>query len=395
MSDSTLVVWDEVLTDYDHGPGHPLRPVRLDLTIALARSLGVLRRPGVTIAPPTAADDDVLELVHDPDYVGFVKTAPDELMSRLALRYGFGNGDNPVFARMHETSALVTGASVQAAQAVWTGRAQHGVNLSGGLHHAMRDRASGFCVYDDPAVAIAWLLGAGASRVAYVDVDVHHGDGVQAAFFDDPRVLTVSLHESGRTLFPGTGWPDEIGSGAGTGFAANVALPAGTDDTGWLRAYDAVVPELLRAFRPQVIVSQLGCDTHRLDPLAHLTCTVDGQRAAYARMHQLAHELCEGRWVVLGGGGYDPLAVVPRAWTHALAEVTGARVDGSVPEEWRDYATHRIGGTPPDSLTDGPAGTGGTDDPPVRAWDGGNGGSLDRAVAASREAVFGYHDLVA
>jgi acetoin utilization protein AcuC len=389
MSDSTLVVWDEILTAYDHGPGHPLRPVRLDLTIALARSLGVLRRPGITIAPPESASDDVLELVHDPDYVSFVKTAPDELMSRLALRYGFGNGDNPVFDRMHETSAMVTGASVQAAAAVWSGGSQHAVNLSGGLHHAMRDRASGFCVYDDPAVAIAWLLGAGAQRVAYVDVDVHHGDGVQAAFYDDPRVLTVSLHESGRTLFPGTGWADETGSGEGTGFAANVALPAGTDDGRWLRAFDAVVPELLRAYQPQVLVSQLGCDTHRLDPLAHLTCTVDGQRAAYARMHRLAHELCGGRWVVLGGGGYDPLCVVPRAWTHALAEVTGAQVDGLVPEEWREYASSRIGGRPPELLTDGGS------VPVPRPWSGPDGGGLDRAIQATREAVFPMHGLVA
>src|SRR3954454_9437672 len=222
MSDSTLVVWDEILTDYDHGPGHPLRPVRLDLTVALARSLGVLQRPGVTITPPAAASDDLLELVHDPDYVSFVKVAPDELMSRLALRYGFGNGDNPVFDRMHETSALVTGASVQAAEAVWTGRFQHAVNLSGGLHHAMRDRASGFCVYDDPAVAIAWLLGAGATRVGYVDVHVHHGDGVQAAFYDGPLLLTISLHETGRTLFPGTGFPQDVGP---TSTSINVALP--------------------------------------------------------------------------------------------------------------------------------------------------------------------------
>jgi acetoin utilization protein AcuC len=392
MSESTLVVWDEVLTDYDHGPGHPLRPVRLDLTVALARSLGVLQRPGVTVVPPESAADDVLELVHDPDYVSFVKRAPDELMSRLAHRYGFGNGDNPVFDRMHETSALVTGASVQAAAAVWSGRSQHAVNLSGGLHHAMRDRASGFCVYDDPAVAIAYLLSAGATRVAYIDVDVHHGDGVPSAFYDDPRVLTISLHESGRTLFPGTGWADETGTGEGIGYAVNVALPAGTDDGRWLRAFDAVAPDLLRAYAPQVIVSQLGCDTHRLDPLAHLACTVNGQRAAYRRMHQLAHEISGGRWVVLGGGGYDPLTVVPRAWTHALAEVTGEQVDGLVPEEWREYAaSRRLGGTPPERLHDGASGAA----PDPQPWNGPDGGSLDRAIQATREAVFPHHGLVA
>src|SRR5688500_3808888 len=223
MSDSTLVIWDDVFTDYDFGPTHPLRPLRLELTMALSRQLGVLDRPGVTVAAPRVADDDLLELVHDRDYVGAVRRAPDDLMGRLSARYGLGSGDNPVFPRMHEAAALVTGATVDAARAVWEGTHQHAVNISGGLHHAMRDRASGFCVYDDPAVAIAWLLSAGATRVAYVDVDVHHGDGVEAAFYDDPRVMTISLHESGRTLFPGTGWADQVGVGDALGTNVNVA----------------------------------------------------------------------------------------------------------------------------------------------------------------------------
>ncbi|MDQ1709973.1 MAG: acetoin utilization protein AcuC, partial [Frankiaceae bacterium] len=377
MSDSTLVVWDEILTAYDHGPGHPLRPVRLDLTIALARSLGVLRRPGITIAPPESASDDVLELVHDPDYVSFVKTAPDELMSRLALRYGFGNGDNPVFDRMHETSAMVTGASVQAAAAVWSGGSQHAVNLSGGLHHAMRDRASGFCVYDDPAVAIAWLLGAGAQRVAYVDVDVHHGDGVQAAFYGDPRVLTVSLHESGEYLFPGTGAASEVGSGDGRGTSVNVALPVGTDDASWLHAFAEIVPAVVRAHRPQILVTQLGCDTHALDPLAHLALSVDGQRAAYRLLHDLAHEFCDGRWLAVGGGGYEIVQVVPRAWTHAIAEMAGTAVSGATPDDWRELAFERSGELAPPDLSDG-------QQPSV----GSQPAAVERAVDATRRAVF-------
>ena len=168
-----------------------MRPLRLELTMALARQVGVLDTPGVEVRAPVPATDDVLELVHDPLYVASVRRAPDDVLGRLSLRWGLGTGDNPVFPRMHEASALITGASVDAARAVWEGTHQHAVNISGGLHHAMRDRASGFCIYDDPAVAIAWLLAAGAQRIAYVDVDVHHGDGVQAAFYDDPRVLTV------------------------------------------------------------------------------------------------------------------------------------------------------------------------------------------------------------
>jgi acetoin utilization protein AcuC len=389
VSDSTLVVWDDVFTSYDFGPSHPLRPLRLELTMALAGQLGVLDRPGVTVAAPHVAADDLLELVHDPLYVASVKRAPDDVMGRLSLRWGLGTGDNPVFPRMHEASALVTGATVDAARAVWEGSAQHAVNISGGLHHAMRDRASGFCVYDDPAVAIAWLLAQGATKVAYVDVDVHHGDGVEAAFYDDPRVLTVSLHESGRTLFPGTGWADQVGSGDAVGTNVNVALPMGTGDAGWLRAFDAVVPPVLRAFAPQVLVTQHGCDTHALDPLAHLLMTVDGQRTAYAALHALAHEVCGGRWVALGGGGYEPVQVVPRAWTHLLAEVTGAAVDGATPGDWRELARTRASEFAPTSLSDGGSAA-------FVPWEGGGGDpddAVDRAVSQTREAAFPHLGL--
>jgi acetoin utilization protein AcuC len=384
MSDSTLVVWDDVFTTYDFGPTHPLRPLRLELTMALAGQLGVLARPGVTVRAPQQAGDDLLELVHDPLYVACVRRAPDDLMGRLSLRWGLGTGDTPVFPRMHEAAALVTGASVDAARAVWEGTSQHAVNLSGGLHHAMRDRASGFCVYDDPAVAIAWLLQAGATKVAYVDVDVHHGDGVEAAFYNDPRVLTISLHESGQTLFPGTGWADQVGGDDAAGSNVNVALPMGTDDAGWLRAFDAVVPPVLRAFAPQVLVTQHGCDTHALDPLAHLLMSVDGQRTTYAALHALAHQICGGRWVALGGGGYEPVQVVPRAWTHLLAEVTGASVQGETPGDWRELARERADEFAPTNLSDGKTVA-------FVPWEGGGGNPddrVDRAVAETRRHVF-------
>jgi acetoin utilization protein AcuC len=352
--------------------------------MALAGQLGVLDRAGVTVQAPRTAGDDVLELVHDPMYVASVRRAPDDLMGRLSLRYGLGTGDNPIFPRMHEAAALVTGASVDAARSVWEGTTQHAVNISGGLHHAMKDRASGFCVYDDPAVAIAWLLQAGATKVAYVDVDVHHGDGVEAAFYDDPRVLTVSMHESGRTLFPGTGWADQVGGDEAAGSNVNVALPMGTGDAGWLRAFDAIVPPVLRAFKPQVLVTQHGCDTHALDPLAHLLMSIDGQRIALGALDQLAHELCGGRWVALGGGGYEPVQVVPRAWTHLLAEVTGADVDGATPGDWRDLAQEKGDELAPTSLTDGKT-------PSYIPWEGGGGDpsdKVDRAVSETRSHVF-------
>lgn len=338
----TLVVWDEEFTRYDFGPMHPLRPIRLELTMALAESIGALKAPGVTVAAPVTADDALLELVHAPDYVAAVREAPTGYLTRLRA-FGLGTPDNPIFDGMHEASALVAGASVQAARAVWEGAALHAVNISGGLHHAMPRMASGFCVYDDPALAIAWLLEAGAQRVAYLDVDVHHGDGVQAAFYSDPRVLTISLHESGDTLFPGTGWRDEIGMGEGTGYSANIPLRAGTDDAGWHAAFDAEVPGLLENFRPEILISQMGCDTHHLDPLANLELTLSGQRSTYAKVHDLAHRYADGKWVVTGGGGYDPARVVPRSWAALIAEVAGMDLPDRLPEDWLELAKERTG----------------------------------------------------
>ncbi len=390
MGDALTLVWDERLTGYDFGPGHPLAPVRVELTIALAREFGVLDRPGVTVLAPDPADLTELGLVHDADYIGAVRQAGRD--GRANGRYGLGTPDNPVFPDMHEASALVAGATLAAARAVWRGETGHAANIAGGLHHAMRRSASGFCVYNDPAIAIKAMLAQGAQRVAYVDLDVHHGDGVQAAFYDDPRVLTISLHEHPATLFPGTGLASEIGSGEGRGYAVNVALPAGTGDAGWLRAFDAVVPPLLRAFGPEVLVSQHGCDSHRLDPLANLELSIDAQRRAQLMVHDLAHETAGGRWLLTGGGGYQLVHVVPRSWTHLLAVAAGHPVDPAlpVPAAWRALATERTGEDAPTRMTDGapasfiPVSAG--IDPADR---------VDAAIMNTCRAVFARHGLPA
>ncbi len=387
MSDSVTVVWDDEFLSYDWGTEHPMNPVRLALTLSLARHLGVLDRPHVTTLAPAPAGEDLLTLVHDPAYLDVVRSAPDR---PWGVGHGFGSADNPVFPNMYEASALIVGGSVLAAERVWSGASQHAVNFAGGMHHAMRSRASGFCVFNDPAVAIARLLELGAERVAYVDVDVHHGDGVQAAFYGDPRVLTVSVHQSPLTLFPGTGFPDEVGRGDAVGESVNLALPAGTDDAGWHRAFHAVVPSVLRSFRPQVLVTQAGCDTHHEDPLAELGLTVDGQRSSYAALHELAHELCDGKWVAVGGGGYEPVQVVPRAWTHLLAEAAGQPLPAgcAVPEAWREEVRdRRLRAVPPREMTelDG--------DVEWRPWQPGEDSPLGRAVAATRRAVLPLHGL--
>ena len=390
MSGSLAVAWDDALTRYDFGPGHPLAPVRVALTIALAGDLGVLSAPPVSMFGPPPATDAELAMVHDDDYIAAVRQAGRSLLPNT--EFGLGTADNPVFEGMHEASALVAGATLAAARAVWSGSAVHGASIAGGLHHAMRRTASGFCVYNDPAIAIKWLIEAGAERVAYVDVDVHHGDGVQAAFYDDPRVLTISLHEHPATLFPGTGLPTETGEGAGAGFAVNVALPAGTGDSGWLRAFDAVVPPLLRAYKPTVLVSQHGCDSHRLDPLAHLELSIDAQRFAQIALHDLAHELCDGKWLLTGGGGYALVQVVPRTWTHLLAIAAGTPVDPVIetPVEWRELARSLTGETAPLTMTDGAS---------VRYVSFSSGmdpaDPVDRSIMRTRSAVFASHGLVA
>ncbi len=381
------LVYDESLTDYDFGLVHPMNPVRVDLTVSLAASLGVLDRLPLLPAPDATEAD--LATVHEESYVAAVVAAGAD-PTREDPAHGLGSEDNPIFAGMHEAARHVVGASLEAARAVWTGQVDHAVNIAGGLHHAMPDRTSGFCVYNDVAVAIRWLLDQGAERVAYVDVDVHHGDGVEQVFYDDPRVLTVSLHETGQMLFPGTGFAGDTGAPGAEGSAVNVALPPGTSDAGWLRAFHAVVPPLLREFAPEVLVTQHGCDTHRDDPLAHLAMSVDGQRASYLALHDLAHEVAGGRWVALGGGGYSIVGVVPRAWTHLLAAVSGVSLPAALdtPTGWRELVADRLGVRAPSRMTDGRSTA-------YRDWSGGYDPDtwLDRTVQATRAAVFPLHGL--
>ena len=391
MACTLYVAWDARLAGYDFGASHPMAPARVERAIELARAFGLFAEAGVSVESPVPATDAELELVHDPRYIAEVRLAGGTTASPMRSFFGLGTEDDPVFAGMHDASALVAGATLAAARAVWAGVAQHGVSIAGGLHHAMRGSASGFCVYNDPAIAIAWLLGQGAERIAYVNVNVHHGDGVQAAFYDDPRVLTISLHQHPAALWPGTGLPSETGGPGALGSAVNVALPTGTGDAGWLRAFHAVVPPLLRAFRPTILVSQHGCDTHWLDPLAGLRLSIDAQRAAHAAIHILAHQVAGGRWLLTGGGGYDLLQVVPRTWAHLLAEAAGHPIDpgARIPATWREHASRGTGRLAPEFMTEGNA-------PDYARFESGYDPAdpLDRAIVATRAAVFPEHGLM-
>jgi acetoin utilization protein AcuC len=352
------LIWDDRVAGYDFGPGHPLAPIRVELTVDLIRRSGLVGagRDGIFVdeVVPGPYPEDALLRLHREDFVDTVRRLSQDNTATASERYGLGMGDTPAFQGMHPASLLVCGASREAARQVWEGEADHAFNPAGGLHHAMPDRAAGFCIYNDPAVAIDWLLENGAERVCYVDVDVHHGDGVEVMFADDPRVLTISLHESGRFLFPGTGRSGDIGGPGALGSAANLPLAPGTTGSLWLEAFDHAVDPLIRAFDPDILVTQLGCDSHVTDPLAHLSLTVDDMAGVYRRLHRLAHEVCEGRWVATGGGGYQLVQVVPRAWTLAFAEMTGRPLPIDTPMGWQELVVERTRATPPRSFTDDP-----------------------------------------
>jgi acetoin utilization protein AcuC len=378
MGCSATAIWDTGYLAYDFGE-HPMNPVRLDLTIRMARELGVLDRLNI-VAPVTAGRDDLLT-VHTADYLDAVQRASSD---PTFSGYGLGTDDDPVFAGMYEASALIAGGSALAAREVWEGRAEHAVNIAGGLHHAMAGNASGFCIFNDVVLGIRTLLAGGAKKVAYIDIDVHHGDGVQAAFYDDPRVLTVSVHQDPRTLFPGTGMPNETGIGDAVGTSVNLALPPGTGDDAWLRAFAAVVPGVVRAFAPDVLVTQCGCDTHHEDPLANLELSIDGQRAAIGLLHQLAHEVAGGKWLAFGGGGYGLVRCVPRTWTHLLAEASGEPIaaETAVPQAWIDDLRARgVQGALPSHMGEGRA-------PRLQRWEPGGDSWLDRAIAATRSLSY-------
>ncbi|MET4094025.1 acetoin utilization protein AcuC [Arthrobacter sp. UYCu712] len=389
----TTVVWDLEMTAYNFGHGHPMAPERMELTARLASSLGLLDLDHVTVAAPDVASDEDLRTVHSPEFVAAVRRVSAD-PDTPDLERGLGTEDDPAFAGMHEASARLAGGSLLAAAAILDGSAVRAVNFGGGMHHASRERASGFCIYNDAALAIQRLLDGGVQRVAYIDVDAHHGDGTQSIFWDDPRVLTISLHESGLTLFPGTGFANETGGPGAQGSAVNVALPAGTGDAGWLRAFHAVVPQLVGAFEPEVIVSQHGCDSHRLDPLTHLNISVDGQREAATAIGNLAARHCGNRWISTGGGGYNVVTVVPRSWSHLIAIAAGRPVPlrTPVPEDWRRYVRDKYGakyGVEP------PAVMGDDVDLWWRSWEVGfdPNDEVDRTVMATRKEVFPLYGL--
>jgi acetoin utilization protein AcuC len=346
MKDAVLV-WDPGVALYRFRPDHPFNPTRLELTVSLIEAMGLLDGSGVDMVAPRHATRDELELVHAPEYVDAVARLSGDAPRDEAGTWGLGTDDTPVFPGMHEITSLVVGATLVAAEEVMEGRARRSFSIAGGLHHAHRDRASGFCVYSDVGAAIAWIRRNYGARVMYLDYDAHHGDGPQGMFYSDPEVLTLSIHESGRFLFPGTGFVDELGEGDGYGYSLNVPLDAFTEDESWLNVHEKLIPEVMEAFRPDVVVLQNGCDGHTLDPLTHLRATTRMYEETVRIVCEAADRVCGGRVVATGGGGYAIWQVVPRAWTLVWAGLAGIDAPDAVPLEW----IHRWQGESPDLLS--------------------------------------------
>jgi acetoin utilization protein AcuC len=383
--DRAALIWDPALAEYDLGPSHPLNPLRLTLTVDLMEAFGLLA-PDDVISPREASDKELL-LVHSGGYIEAVRHAGD-WASDFRPAMGLGTEDNPIYPGMHEIAALTCGGSIRGIEEVLSGRRGRTFSIAGGMHHAHRSRAAGFSVYNDAAVGIAVArLQEPDLRVLYVDIDAHHGDGVQEAFAGSAEVLTISIHESGLYAFPGTGFPGEIGYGPGEGYSANVPLPAYATDACFALAFEDVVSPLAHAFRPDIVVAQMGVDAHHADPQTEMGLTLPGYRSLVRGIIGLADDLCEGRIAALGGGGYHIVDVVPLAWTWALAELGGVTLCDEVPEAWRERVRSRIGCEPPTSMgehdrLDSPEGR----DENVLAL------TAER-VRETRKAVFGHHGL--
>jgi acetoin utilization protein AcuC len=321
----TAFIYSDDFMKYDYGPGHPLKPFRLKLTHDLIKTYGLLSLPDTVLVEAKPAEEDNLLLYHTRDYIDVLKSANGGLEILGQERYGLGFGDNPVFEGVFEWSKLVTGASLQAAELVDSGEVQIAFNISGGLHHALTSRASGFCYINDPVIVISSLLKKGR-RIAYIDIDAHHGDGVQEAFYSTDRVLTISLHESGRYLFPGTGFEGETGEGKGSGYSVNIPMPPSSDDELFVYAFNGVVPPLIGKFKPDIVVGQLGVDSFLTDPLTHLNYTTNGFCEVVRKMKELSP-----KWIALGGGGYE-ITNVAKAWTLAWAIMNNIEPPDELPE---------------------------------------------------------------
>ena len=337
-------VYSDAFQKYNFGPTHPLRPTRLKLTFELMKASGLFNSPSIKMIEPRQAQRGELLLFHDESYLRLVERMSESGSGFLDM------GDTPAFKGCYEASSLAVGASLTAVDTVMSGIATHAMNIAGGLHHAHPSRASGFCIFNDPAVSIAYLKEKySLDRILYLDIDAHHGDGVMYGFYSDESVLDIDFHEDGHALFPGTGFTEETGAGSASGIKINVPLPPFTGDETYLKLFKKIVPVAVRKFNPQILLVQCGADSHANDLLAHLQLTTRSYCEIASTVHQLAHEVSDGRLVIFGGGGYNP-SNVARAWTLIAATLVGSNIPDDIPKDWRRLFEALVGEKAPDKI---------------------------------------------
>ncbi|WP_428911297.1 acetoin utilization protein AcuC [Niallia sp. Krafla_26] len=346
MKDESVFIYSPELLNYKFNQHHPFNQLRIQVTLDLLEKVDAIQNRQI-ISPRRATQEELL-LIHDQDYVNAVTSAGHgNLSTEVAENYGLGTEDTPIFFNMHEASSLLVGGTLTAADYVMSGKVRHALHLGGGLHHGFSGKASGFCIYNDSSVAIRYLQEKYGARVLYIDTDAHHGDGVQWSFYDDPNVCTLSIHETGRYLFPGTGNITERGQGQGYGFSFNVPVDAFTEDDSWLNCCKTAMIEVAEFFKPDVILTQNGADAHYYDPLTHLSVTMKSFKEIPKIAHEIAHQFCDGRWIAVGGGGYDIWRVVPRAWAYIWLEMTDnkselSELPSSWVNKWQPYTSDKL-----------------------------------------------------
>ena len=322
---SVSFIHSNAANTYQFQQDHPFHPIRYELTISLLQHVNALAVEHI-VQPPEYEMDELLLLAHQPQYIEAIKGLsvenPPAALMDSAEQYGLHGDDTPFFQGMHEAACAIVAGTVYAVEQVASGQLQHAYHMAGGLHHAMPNRAAGFCLYNDAVIAIRAAQQKHHLRVLYIDTDVHHGDGVQLSFYADPSVCTYSIHETGKFLFPGTGYQYERGIEQGYGACVNVPLEPYTEDDSWLNSFEYTLKRTIAHYQPDLIVSQHGCDAHAYDPLSHLHCSMKIYERIPQLIHELAHQYCGGKWVAIGGGGYDIWRVVPRAWSLVWLEMS-------------------------------------------------------------------------
>ncbi|MFW9807682.1 MAG: acetoin utilization protein AcuC [Candidatus Thorarchaeota archaeon] len=381
MRGELVYPYSDALLEYEFQKDHPLTPDRLKLTYLLSKQIGLLDK--VNKIEPSLASRDELELFHTSEYIDAVIDSGTN--NNPHPQYGLGTADNPIFPLIHETGARYVGATLDAMRAIMNG-ASNAFCISGGLHHAHKNAASGFCIYNDIAIAINMLFQKKKCKVLYFDFDAHHGDGVQNAFYQSKDVMTISIHQSGKTLFPGTGFIYETGGAKGTGYSINVPLLPGAGTPELIRVFEEVVVPLFESFKPDLLITQLGVDGHYMDPLAHLTYTSHGYETVLQRLRNMAAKSCKIGWLAVGGGGYHPVNVA-RLWSLFLAVILDEDVPQKIPNEFKEICNQMGYSEMPEHLRD--------EDEVVQMYVPREQVSLDleRSIRRVKELVFPYHGL--